>query len=324
MRAEVLGDRGDGRDHPWVHGVAGLGVLDGVAEDGVQRQGAVVAQQGQPGADGAGDRGGEEAGTGNQLESELSVGLDRRSGGCDTLTREHHGPSRVRPAPAGEEDGDLATRTVEVRLDDLEGETGGDGGVERVAAGLEDRHACGRREPVGGGDHAEGAGELGAGGEHASTLGVVRPFPPLGTRERRRAGTVPGVQGVLAAGDHPAAATSRRRGAPVVGVLGSSRRTTGPSVRTTGGTRGGCTGAPGPQDRWAPPGPAPHRDARSTSRPTRTRRRPAAREAGGAATGAVTLARGAGAVGVVVGRRRVGTGRAGGSARVARPAPARW
>ena len=80
MGAEVLGDRGDGRDHPRVHGVAGLGVLDGEAEDGVQRQGAVVAQQGQPGAEGAGDRRGEEAGPGNQVEGEVPVLFARGDG----------------------------------------------------------------------------------------------------------------------------------------------------------------------------------------------------------------------------------------------------
>ena len=71
MGAEVLGDRGDGRGHPWKERVTGLGVLDGEAQDGVQRQGAVVAQQRQPGSQGAGDGGGEEAGAGDQVEPEV-------------------------------------------------------------------------------------------------------------------------------------------------------------------------------------------------------------------------------------------------------------
>src|SRR4051794_37397311 len=100
MGAEVLGDRGDGRDHPRVHGVAGLGVLDGVAEDGVQRQGAVVAQQGQPGADGARDRRGEEAGSGDQLEVQFPEGVDRRSGGGGPPTGPGGGGAGPRRGPA--------------------------------------------------------------------------------------------------------------------------------------------------------------------------------------------------------------------------------
>ena len=124
--AEVLGDRGDGRGHPGKERVTGLGVLDGVAEDGVQRLGAVVAQQRQPGAEGAGDGGGEEAGAGHEIEAELLEGLDRRAGGGDPLTGQDDGPAgpaRARPLPARrEEDGDLSAGAVEVRLDDLEGE----------------------------------------------------------------------------------------------------------------------------------------------------------------------------------------------------------
>src|ERR1700722_641141 len=58
-------------------------------------------------------------------------------------------------APAG---------TVQVRLDHLQGEGGGDGGVERVAAFFQDAHAHRGRNPVGRGDHAEHAFDFGAGG----------------------------------------------------------------------------------------------------------------------------------------------------------------
>ena len=45
----------------------------------------------------------------------------------------------------------------------------GGGGVERVAAALQHRHADLARDPVRAGDDAERAGDLGAGGEHAGS-----------------------------------------------------------------------------------------------------------------------------------------------------------
>ena len=85
------------------------------AEDGVQRQGAVVAQQGQPGADGPGDRRGEQAGAGYQLEAEALEGLDARAGGGDphhpgaglglpivrAIARRAGGDARVEPSDRG-------------------------------------------------------------------------------------------------------------------------------------------------------------------------------------------------------------------------------
>jgi hypothetical protein len=59
-----------------------------------------------------------------------------------------------------EKDWQVAARPVQMRLDDLQREAGGDGGVERVATALQHRHACGRREPVRGRDHAERAAQL--------------------------------------------------------------------------------------------------------------------------------------------------------------------
>ena len=104
----------------------------------------MVAQQRQPGADGARDGGGKEARAGDEVETQLLEGLDRRAGGGDPLTGQDDGSPRVRVTPAPrEENGDLASGTVEVRLDDLEGETGGDGGVEGVAPCFEDGHSRG-------------------------------------------------------------------------------------------------------------------------------------------------------------------------------------
>ncbi len=47
-------------------------------------------------------------------------------------------------------------------------ESGGDGGVEGVAALLQRRHADGGRDPMGRGHDAEGALDLGTGGEAGS------------------------------------------------------------------------------------------------------------------------------------------------------------
>ncbi len=273
MGAEVLGDRGDGRGHPGKERVTVLGVLDGVTEDGVQRLGAVVAQQRQPGAEGAGDRRCEEAGAGHEIQAELLEGLDRRGGGGDPLTGQDDGPARASrpsalaaPCPGREEDGDLSAGAVEVRLDDLEGQPGGDGGVECVAAGLEGRHAGRGGQPVGGGDHAEGAGELGPGGEHLVTVGagegargVVGECAAAG--EDAAGGIVGAIVGGVADG--------------MVGVLGISRSTTGGlaccAVRRTAGR---------PQARYSPASPAPQ----SANRRTRPRR-------GARATGAHRQAR---------------------------------
>ncbi|OLD98834.1 MAG: hypothetical protein AUG91_08275 [Actinobacteria bacterium 13_1_20CM_4_69_9] len=49
----------------------------------------------------------------------------------------------------------VAAGTVQVRLDDLQREAGGDGGVERVPASLEHGHPGCRREPVRRRDHPE-------------------------------------------------------------------------------------------------------------------------------------------------------------------------
>jgi hypothetical protein len=64
-----------------------------------------------------------------------------------------------------DENRDVAARPVEMRLHDLEGECGRDRGIERIAAPFKDRHADRGGNPVGRGDDAEGAFDLGPGGE---------------------------------------------------------------------------------------------------------------------------------------------------------------
>ena len=59
----------------------------------------------------------------------------------------------------------VAAWSAQVRLDDLQGEGGGDRGIEGIAAAFEDAHAHRSGDPVGRSHDAEGAGDLGAGGE---------------------------------------------------------------------------------------------------------------------------------------------------------------
>ena len=63
------------------------------------------------------------------------------------------------------DDRHIAARAVEVRLDHLQREGGGDGGIEGIAAFLERRHPDRGRNPVGRRHHAESALDLGPGGE---------------------------------------------------------------------------------------------------------------------------------------------------------------
>src|SRR5579875_2066277 len=87
---------------------------------------------------------------------------------------------------------------VLVGLDHLEREGGGDRGVEGVAALLEDPHGDARRDPVGGGDDAEGALDLGPQGEHRGKIlhgsGMARTIDsasPRGNRLRGRGPAIP-------------------------------------------------------------------------------------------------------------------------------------
>src|SRR5205823_7512323 len=51
------------------------------------------------------------------------------------------------------------------RLHHAGGRIGGDGGVDRVAAALEDLHSCGRGEGLAGSDHTVSRGDDGAAGD---------------------------------------------------------------------------------------------------------------------------------------------------------------
>jgi hypothetical protein len=122
----------------------------------------VVAQQPQPGIEGAGHHGREQAVAGHQVEAELPVRLDGRPLRRDALPADHL--DGLAPG-AVQDDRQIAARTVQMRLDHLEREARRDRGVERVAAALEGGHAGRRGQPMGRGHDPERAQELGAGGE---------------------------------------------------------------------------------------------------------------------------------------------------------------
>ena len=82
--------------------------------------------------------------------------------GAGTLAADHLGVAAVHII---EDDRHVTTRPVEMRLDHLQGEGGGNRRVEGIAAAFERRHAHGGADPVRGGDHAEGTFDLGPRGE---------------------------------------------------------------------------------------------------------------------------------------------------------------
>jgi len=69
----------------------------------------------------------------------------------------------------------IAARPAEMRLDDLQGEGGGDGSVEGVAALFEHAHPDRCGDPMGGGDHPEGADDLRTGGEGVGIDPIQKP-----------------------------------------------------------------------------------------------------------------------------------------------------
>ncbi len=163
------------------HRVAVLGVPDRVLEDVLRPERPELTQQEHPAVEGARHARRQEAGARDELVAELLETLDRGGRRRRPLGAEDE---RLVAVGAPEDGREVAARAVEVRLDDLERETGGDGGVERVPAAFEHCHARGRGEPVGGRDHPEGAAQLWASGEGQSS---PAPASSAGAAARRGA-----------------------------------------------------------------------------------------------------------------------------------------
>ena len=139
-------DHVDGRGDPVDHRISVARVADRVAEHLAQRQGAVVAQQGQPAVPGTRHGRGQQAGARHQVEPLVAVVLDGRARParcpCPHSTR-------GRRIGRGREDRrHLAARAVQMRLDNLQDESCCHGGVEGVAALLQHGHAGCGGEPV--------------------------------------------------------------------------------------------------------------------------------------------------------------------------------
>ena len=102
-----------------------------------QRQRAVPLEQQHPGTEGGRHAGGEQAGARHEVEAEAGECVERRRGRRRALAVQHE---RLPAGRVEADDGHLAGRAVQVRLDDLKHEAGGDRGVERVAAVLQHGH----------------------------------------------------------------------------------------------------------------------------------------------------------------------------------------
>ena len=109
-----------------------------------------------------GTQAGEQAGAGHHVEAFALVMRDGGAGRGRALAADQLG---LALAHVVEHHRHVAARAVQVRLDHLQREGGGDRGVEGVAAALQRAHADGGGDPVRRGDDAEGAVDLGPRGE---------------------------------------------------------------------------------------------------------------------------------------------------------------
>ena len=191
MVTEQAGHRGDAGARAGQHRVAVPRVADRILHDVAEAEPAVALQQQHPGPEGGRHAGREQPVTGDQVEAERA---ERRQGGAlrrGPLAVEHE-HLRLRGVVA--DHGDLPAGPVQVGLDHLEHQPGGDGGVERIAARLQHGQPRGRGEPVRGRHHAEGARQLRPGGErrslghHAHSLEVTPARGRSGGRSGRPAG----------------------------------------------------------------------------------------------------------------------------------------
>jgi hypothetical protein len=246
----VLGDRGDGRDHPGMEAI-GSGVLEGGAKDGVRRLAAVVADERQPGAKGA------------------------QRGGGEPRTGQVDGSPRARAAPAGAERPAGRGGTARGTLDDR----------VSVASGLDGGHAAERGQPVGcrvpvrAGGVGSGAALPTTGGTGGITRAATGTAGPRGTSAAAGEGAAGRIVGVLG--------ISRSTTGGSTSTAGAGRSTTGregppgqarysprgpapqrltcrSTAASSGRERRGCTGA-GDQARCSPRGPAPQSAARRVS-----------------------------------------------------------
>src|SRR5215217_3666192 len=184
--------------------VAVPGVVDRVAHHLRETERTELTEQDHPRVERAWHAGSEQPRTRHQVEAELLEVCDARRGRRRTLAAYYQ---RLSPFGAVEDDRDLPTRAVEVRLDHLKGQPCGHSRIESVTPGLQYGHASRRGQPVRGGNHAVGTDELRPGGEHAATLGnAVASGDPVLRTDLAPYGffVAAGFGGVRATGPEPA------------------------------------------------------------------------------------------------------------------------
>ena len=162
MLFEQLLDGRDGGVRALDQRMAMAGVIDRGRQHVGEPHGAVVAQQQHPGVEHARHAGGKQAGARHHVEAAPAVMGDGGRGRRRTLPADH---LDLALAHVVQDDRNVAARPVEMRLDHLQREGGGDRGVEGVAALLQRRHADRGGDPMGRGDDAERALDLGPRGE---------------------------------------------------------------------------------------------------------------------------------------------------------------
>ena len=178
VRAEQLRDRRDGGVRALDQRMALAGVEDRGRQHVGEPHGAVVAQQQHPGVEHAGHAGGEQAGARHHVEGLAAVMRDGGGGRRRALAADH---LDLALAHVVDDDRNVAARAVEMRLDHLQREGGGDRGVEGIAALLQGRHADRGGDPMGRGDDAERAVDLGPRGERIG-IDVFHLGLPAGRR----------------------------------------------------------------------------------------------------------------------------------------------
>ena len=160
--AEEVGKARDRGGDARQHRMAVAGVVNGGFQDVAERQSPVIAQHQHPGVEGAGHDRGEKARAGDEVEPLIPVVGDRRPGGRDALPTDDRWP--VLPGQPDQR-GHVAQGSVQVRLHHVQDKSHSGGGVEGVAADLQQPHADGGGDPVGRGGDAEGPLYLGPGRE---------------------------------------------------------------------------------------------------------------------------------------------------------------
>ena len=154
MIPEQLLDGLDRRGGALDQRIAVAGIGDRRFQHIAEFHGAVIAQQQHPGFERAGDAGRQQSGAGHHLEALAAVMRDGRALRCRTLAANHLGAASFGVV---HDDRHVAARAVQMRLDHLQGEGGGDAGIEGVAAFFENAHPDRGGDPVRRGDDAESA-----------------------------------------------------------------------------------------------------------------------------------------------------------------------